>query len=45
MLHEAERGEPEDCDTGDCVSSPVAIQVLLEGLMEHTITTIINSVK
>lgn len=40
MLHESEGAEPEDCDTGDGVGSPVTVDILLDGLMEHTVTTI-----
>jgi hypothetical protein len=42
VLHQAEAGKPEDSETGDCSGSPVAVEVLLNGLMEDTITTKIS---
>jgi hypothetical protein len=40
VLHQAEAGEPEHSETGHGGSSPVSVEVLLDGLMEYTITTI-----
>ena len=42
ILHQAEACKPEDTHTGDGCCTPVAIQVLLDGLMEDTIATIIK---
>ena len=39
VLHEAETGQPEDSHTGYGGCSPVAVQVLLQGLMEDTVAT------
>jgi hypothetical protein len=43
VLHEAEACEPEDGKAWHCSSSPVAVEVLLNGLVEDTITTIEGS--
>jgi hypothetical protein len=39
MLHEAEAAKPEDEESGDGEGAPVSVEVLLDGLMEHTIAT------
>ena len=39
MLHEAETGEPEYCETGHSDGPPMSVQVLLNCLMEDTIAT------
>jgi hypothetical protein len=41
MLHEAEAAKPEDEKSGDGEGTPMPVQVLLKGLMEHTIAAII----
>ena len=43
VLHESEGAEPENSHSGNSVSFPVSINVLLECLMEYTISTKINN--
>ena len=40
MLHKSEGTEPEEADTRASVGSPVSIEVHLDGLVEHAITTL-----
>jgi hypothetical protein len=39
MLSETERSNPEETHTRNGISSPVSIQIVLNTLMEDTITT------
>ncbi len=39
VLHKAEAAEPEDSKTGDSAGSPVAVQILLNRLVEDAIAT------
>lgn len=42
VLQETESSEPEHRSSGDCVGSPLAVQVLLKSLMEDSVTTILQ---
>lgn len=42
MLHEAEAAKPEDEESGDGEGTPVSVEILLDGLMEYTVATVLQ---
>ena len=42
VLHEAEATKPEDEESGDGEGTPMSVEILLDGLMEYTVATVLQ---